>query len=60
MQFHYNDLHDHAPAQEPRPLGHEIYNFGRLSLSLNLVCIIYPREYREEDYKRHNSFSLYD
>ena len=27
--INYNDFYGHAPAQEPLPRGHEIYNFSQ-------------------------------
>ena len=40
--FSLYDLYGHALAQEPRPRGREIYNFGRPFLGHHyyLVCLI--------------------
>ena len=46
MHFHYNNLYNLAPAQDPCPKGHEIYNFGifflghhNFILILSVLCL---------------------
>ena len=61
--FSLNDFYDHAPAQEPLPWGHEIYNFGRLFLghhyhllSLSVPCSEVEKNFFKE---KHQLFSFY-
>ena len=42
MHFSLYDLYGHALAQEPRPQGHEIYNFGRSFLGHHYHILSLP------------------